>query len=387
MRTMHIRVAAAAGLATLLSAGLPALAQVAPSLGSLGSFGIASSTFTNTAAGTTVNGDVCFTTGPAFPAVVTGTTGPCPAAAGTDQSGALAIINGQACTALPAGPLEAVIIGTNPPGVIPPGCYFRAGAIDITANGIVTLNGNGVYIFRSTGGAITTGANSTVNLAGGACAGNVFWAATGATSLGATSRFAGNVLDAAGVTLGLGAILNGRALAFGGTVTTNAASITVPAACAAATVPTVIITKVSNGGIGSFGFTGSNGFAPQTITTVTSGAGVSGLTQSLTAAGVVTTLTEGTPPAGFTLASISCSGLGAGGTATANIALRTVTLDALATAAGSAIACTFTNTFAAVPPLQTGAAAAIPTLSEWALILRAALLAMAGFAALRRRGR
>ena len=367
----------------LLAAALPALAQVAPSLGSLSSFGVASSTFTNTAAGTTIVGNVCFTTGPAFPAVVTGTTGPCPAAAGTDQSGALAILNGQACTALPAGPLEAVVIGTNPPGVIPPGCYFRAGAIDITANGIVTLNGNGVYIFRSTGGAITTGANSSVVLAGGACAGNVFWAATGATSLGATSNFTGNILDAAGVTIGLGATLSGRALAFGGTVTTNAATITVPAACAAATVPTAIITKVSNGGVGAFSFTGNNGFAAQTITTTSAGTGASGLTQALTAAGVVTTLTESVPPPGFALTSIACSGLGAGGTAVANIAARSVTLDAAATAAGSAISCTFTNTFAAAAG---GPASAVPTLSEWAMILLASLLAFAGFAAIRRRG-
>ena len=378
------RLGTSAGLAAILVGGMPALAQVAPSLGSESTFGIVSSTFTNTAAGTTVNGDVCFTTGPAFPAVVTGTTGACPAAAGTDQSNATAILNGQACTALPAGPLEAVVIGTNPPGVIPPGCYFRAGAIDITANGIVTLNGNGVYIFRSTGGAITTGANSNVVLAGGACAGNVFWTAAGATSLGATSTFVGNILDAAGVTIGLGAALQGRALAFGGTVTTNAATITVPAACAAATVPTVILTKVSNGGVGSFNFTGTNGFAAQTITTTASGSGVSGLTQALAAAGVVTTLTEGVPPPGFALASIACSGLGAGGTATANIPLRTVTLDAAATAAGAAISCTFTNTFAAVAGVP---AAPVPTLSEWAMILLAMLLAMAGFAAIRRGGR
>lgn len=386
-KTMLRRIALRAGLTALLAGGLPAVAQVAPSLGSLSTYGIASSTFTNTAAGTTIVGDVCFTTGPAFPATVSGTTGPCPAAAGTDQSGALAILNGQACAALPAGPLEAVIIGTNPPGVIPPGCYFRAGAIDITANGIVTLNGNGVYIFRSTGGAITTGANSTVNLAGGACAGNVFWAATGATSLGATSRFVGNILDAAGVTIGLGAAVSGRALAFGGTVTTNASGITVPGACAAITVPSVISTKVSNGAIGSFTFSGTNGFAAQTITTASSGAGVSGFTQQLTAAGVVTTLTEGVPPAGFALTSITCSGLGAGGTATSNIALRTVTLDALATSAGSSISCTFTNTFTAVVGPGGSGPAPVPTLSEWAMILLAFLLAMAGFGAIRRRGR
>ena len=339
-------------LVALLAVSASALAQTAPPLGSNSTFGIVSSTFTNTAAGTTINGNVCFTTGPAFPATVTGTTGPCPAAAGADQTAALAILNGQACTPLPAGPLEAVVIGTNPAGTIPPGCYTRAGAIDITASGIVTLNGNGVYIFRSTGGAVTTGATSQVLLAGGACAGNVFWAPAGATTLGAASTFVGNILDAAGVAIGAGAALTGRALAFGGTVSTSSSTITVPGACAAPppAPPTVTVTKVSNGGVGAFGFTGSNGFAPQTITTAAPGVGVSGATQTLTAAAVVTTITESAPPAGFTLASITCSGLGAGGTATPSIATRTVTLDAAATSTGAAIACTFTNTFAAPLP-------------------------------------
>ena len=193
------------GIAALVLTSLPVLAQTAPSLGSEAPFGVVSSTFTNTAAGTTINGNLCFTTGPAFPATVTGTTGACPAAAGTDQAAALATLNGQACTPLPAGPLEAVVIGANPPGTIPPGCYTRAGAIDITASGIVTLNGNGVYIFRSTGGAVTTGATSRIVLAGGACADNVFWAPAVATTLGAASTFVGNILDAAGVALGLGA--------------------------------------------------------------------------------------------------------------------------------------------------------------------------------------
>lgn len=232
------RLLACLGLGALSGFVPAASAQVAPSLGSLSTYGIASSTFTNTTAGTNVTGDVCFTTGPAVAATVSGTTGPCPASAGTDQSGALAIINGQTCTALPAGNLDTVVIGANPPGVIPPGCYFRAGAINITANGIVTLSGDGVYIFRSTGGAVTTGANSQVVLAGSACAGNVFWAPVGATTLGANSTFVGNILDAAGITLGNLAVLQGRALAFGGTVTTDANTITVPPACAAPPPPT-----------------------------------------------------------------------------------------------------------------------------------------------------
>ena len=222
-----------AGFAVFLLVSAPVLAQVAPSLGSENPFAIVSTTYTNTVAGTNITGNVCFTIPPAVAPVVVGTVGPCPAAAGPDQIAATAVLTGQACTTI-AGPLEGVTILPNPPGTFPPGCYTSVGALNITANGIVTLTGNGVYVFRSTGGAITTGANSSIVLAGGACAGNVFWTAVGATTLGGTSSFVGTVLDAAGVTLGLGANMTGRALAFGGTVTTNGANtITVPAACAA----------------------------------------------------------------------------------------------------------------------------------------------------------
>ncbi len=143
------------------------------------------------------------------------------------------------------------------------------------------------------------------------------------------------------------------------------------------------MTKVSNGGVGTFSFTGSNGFAPQNITTVTAGVGVPGTTQTLTAAGVLTTITESAPPAGYTLASIACTGLGTDGTATPVIGTRSVTLDAAATAAGAAVACTFNNTFnAPLPPVT-----AIPTLSEWAMIVLAALMAITGFVAMRRKER
>jgi hypothetical protein len=208
-----------------------ALAQVAPPLGTLAPYGIASSTLTNTALGTTTNGRVCYTIPPAVAVGSAGIDTPCAPQVGVDQGTALGILNGQACVALPAGNLDAIVIGANPPGTIPPGCYFRAGAINIVAGGNVTLNGSGVYIFKSTGAGVTTGANSHVNLAGGACADNVFWAPVGAVSLGATSTFVGNMLDAAGITIGAGTAVTGRALAFGGTVTTDTDTITLPAAC------------------------------------------------------------------------------------------------------------------------------------------------------------
>lgn len=375
--------------AFLLSA--PAVAATAPNLGTASTYGIVSNTLTNTAGGTTVNGDVCFTTGPAV--AVTSTNPPVvpcpPQVLLVDLPVALADLRAQAlaptCTPIGAAvDLSLISIGGGVPGTFPPGCYSSTGAMSVGST--LILSGNGVYIFRPNG-ALNTAANSTVTLSNGACAGNVFWAPT-ATTLGANSAFVGSILDdTSNITLGNLATLAGRALAFGagGTVTTSSNTITVPV-CAAALAPTVTVTKVSNGGAGPFGFTGNNGFAPQTITTVTPGVGVAGVTQTLAAASVVTTLTESVPPAGFALASITCNGLGAGGTATPDIATRTVTLDAAATATGSAIACTFTNTFNAAAGGGSGAEP-IPTLSEWAMILLAALLAIAGFAAMRRPAR
>ncbi|WP_313927290.1 hypothetical protein [Pseudoxanthomonas sp.] len=107
--------------------------------------------------------------------------------------------------------------------------------------------------------------------------------------------------------------------------------------------PRVTIRKTSVGGTGSFTFSGSNGIADQTIATATPGTPVAGAVQMLTTVGQATTITEGAPPAGFALTDIACTGVPAGST-TVNLATRTVTLSAAATAAGTNATCTFTNT-------------------------------------------
>jgi uncharacterized repeat protein (TIGR01451 family) len=108
--------------------------------------------------------------------------------------------------------------------------------------------------------------------------------------------------------------------------------------------PQLTIRKISIGGVDSFGFTGTNGVVAQTLTTTTAGSPVSGATQALTAAGTATTITESTTPATYQVTDITCTGLGAGGMATPDLANRTVALDAAATAAGANVECTFTNT-------------------------------------------
>ena len=106
---------------------------------------------------------------------------------------------------------------------------------------------------------------------------------------------------------------------------------------------TVTIQKTSNGAVGGFTFTGNNGWTSQTVTTVTTGVAVTGTLQTLTAPSIATTIQESIP-SGYVVASISCAGLGSGGTATPTLATGTIVLDAAATASGSSILCSYTNT-------------------------------------------
>lgn len=247
--------------AVLLLLATPALSQTAPDLGSTSTFAIASETFSNTTAGTVVDGDVCFTTGPAVAPTVTGTQQtPCPAQVGIDQNAARAELDAQSCTSIGAAvALDTVSIGAAPPGEFPPGCYSSTGAMTISTGATVTLSGNGVYIFRP-GGALDPAANSSVVTADGACSDNVFWAPDGGTTIGANAAFVGTVFrgtaDGLSITLGDSASLEGRALAFGSTVTTANNAIAVPDACPEP--GSIIVEKRTNpqGSLQGFDFTG-----------------------------------------------------------------------------------------------------------------------------------
>jgi trimeric autotransporter adhesin len=111
-------------------------------------------------------------------------------------------------------------------------------------------------------------------------------------------------------------------------------------------LPTLTIRKISSGGTGSFSFTGTNGFGPDVINT---GAFPSGTTVSSSVAPFVlstpstsTDIVEGAA-AGFVLNNVTCSGMGSGGTVT-QFTPGGYRLSAAATAPGSNITCTFTNT-------------------------------------------
>ena len=123
-----------------------------------------------------------------------------------------------------------VVIAPELGGVtLTPGIY--SSATGFTLNGTLTLdaqnNRNAQFIFL-TPLAITTGANSKVNVINGLQACNVTWQVGTTSTLGAGSDFKGNLLGKGNFTSAAGSMVAGRVLISGGSVALNATQITVP---------------------------------------------------------------------------------------------------------------------------------------------------------------
>lgn len=233
----------AAMVAVPLMTPLSVSAATSPSLGAANTFVILSDTYSNTVSGTTLNGDLGYTTPPAVAPTVSGTTHQANSVynqAGIDQNSALVALNNQPCSFnFAPGPIDLASDTTHGPvGVYTPGVYCIEGAASIGGGGTITLNGTGTYIFRMDG-ALTTSPNSIVTLGGGASVCDVWWTPTEASTLGANSTFAGTIVDAPGITVGGTVLWSGRALAFGGTVSTSGDTITAPT-CESGVSPTVV---------------------------------------------------------------------------------------------------------------------------------------------------
>lgn len=221
-----------------------ALAASTPTLGAAESYAVLSGTYTNVAVGTTISGDVGFTTAPAMvPAGIHinyGAGAPTPAAR-IDGGTALLALDTQLCTFnFAPGAIDlSTDVTHGPVGVYTPGVYCSTGAMNISAG--MTLTGGGTYIFRPVG-ALTTTVGSIITLLG-ASACDVFWTPTAATTLAANTTFFGTIIDNANaITLGANTIWTGRALSLGaGTVTTDTNTITVPVCTATLTVTKIVI--------------------------------------------------------------------------------------------------------------------------------------------------
>jgi len=119
-----------------------------------------------------------------------------------------------------------------------PGVYDApAGGFAIT--GTLTLNGSGLYVFRS-GSTLITAVGSSVSLIGGAQACEVFYRVGSAATLGTSSTLLGTVLAHDDISVNNSATITGRLLAGAqasqaGAVTLNTDTITSPGQCARGT--------------------------------------------------------------------------------------------------------------------------------------------------------
>lgn len=93
--------------------------------------------------GTTISGDLGYTTGPAMAPTVNGTTYSPPDSkytqAGLDQASALASLNSEPCTSLGGGAVNLDNVAGHTTGIYTPGCYSSGGAMNITVGQTVTL--------------------------------------------------------------------------------------------------------------------------------------------------------------------------------------------------------------------------------------------------------
>ena len=194
---------------------------------------LAGSTITSTGP-SIINGDVGLSSGSALigfpPGIINGTqeiTTPIAAAAKLCLTSAYNDGQGRSLNAISLpGQLGGLTLA--------PGLYSNSSTSGISgtgANGILTLdaqgNANAVWIFQM-GSTLTTDPATSIVLAGGAQAKNIFWIVGTSATLGTTSVFYGNILADQAITLNTGAVLNGRALARIAAVTLDASTITKP---------------------------------------------------------------------------------------------------------------------------------------------------------------
>ncbi|HMI02270.1 MAG TPA: ice-binding family protein [Pedobacter sp.] len=122
-----------------------------------------------------------------------------------------------------------------------PGAYTIAAAGSVATT--LTLDGQGdpnaVFIFKI-GGALTTGAATTVNLVNGATACNVFWKAEGAVAMAASTVMKGTVIANNGaISMAAGGTLEGRMFSTLGAVTVDGVSASIPRCACTPAAPVV----------------------------------------------------------------------------------------------------------------------------------------------------
>jgi uncharacterized repeat protein (TIGR01451 family) len=409
---------ASLGFAALLCVPSTTWAQVAPPLGVAQQFGALghSAVTGSTGFGTVVNGDVG-----SSPTATISNFGPSSTVppfivhqTGTQPDGVVQQAHADAITAynflLTQGPGTVLADNLATVGPLTSGIYsFTSGAPDLPASATLTLNGPGIFVFN-VGNSLT--ANVLSNVVGTADPCNIYWRVGVSATLNGTT-FRGTVIADASITVGADANLTGRALA--GTGATGAvtmaaniiASNTIGGCSTLVTAPVVVPTDTPGvalskaffpttmlpGGDSLLTITlSNNSTTPSTL----SSALVDTLPSGLTTVGSPTTTCTGTPPTATTSSVTLPIGAIIPG-ATPPPGFCTVIVHVTSAAGGSfsntlpigalciGLVAPICNTAAAVASLgPLTVAAPIPTLSEWAMIMLAALLVLFGVAGIRR---
>jgi hypothetical protein len=226
------------GLAALFVLIWPAtaLGSTAPGLGTAASYAILAGTPSITNTG---------------PSVISGSVGISPAASvtgfppgtvanGTIQAGTAAATTAKSDLTAAYGVAASSPCNFNKTGqnlgtqTLTPGTYCQTTAPTIT--GVLTLSGNGVFIFQI-GSTLVTAPAAQVVLINGAQPCNVFWQVSSSATFNTTTSFVGTVMALTDISMQNGVVLQGRALARNGAVTLINDTITAPTTCNAATVP------------------------------------------------------------------------------------------------------------------------------------------------------
>jgi Ice-binding-like len=226
-----------AGGALLFAGIYIAGAATAPSLGSAQSFAVLGGTTVTNTGPTTLTGDLGVSPGSAITGsasiTLSGATHAADAVALQAQNDVTTAYNALAsapCTQSFTG--TAVQVGGQ---TLTPGVYCYSSSAQLT--GTLTLNGSGVFIFKTVS-TLTTAAGSSVALIGGAQPCNVFWQIGSSASLFSNTTFVGNILALTSINLQSGAKVSGRALARNGAVTMDSNTVSNNASCAAAATTT-----------------------------------------------------------------------------------------------------------------------------------------------------
>jgi hypothetical protein len=215
----------------LLSTESASTAASAPSLGSASGFAALGASTVTCANLSAVSGDVGVSPGTA----ITGfNPGGC-AISGTIHAGDAAAVQAHADLGIAYEALKAVACEHNLTGqelggqTLAPGVYCFNTTAGLT--GALTLDGGGdsnaSWIFQ-VGTAVTTATSSSVVMAGGGRAGNVFWQVGSSATIGTATAFQGNLVALASITLVSGTTLVGRALALNAAVTLDHNNVSLP---------------------------------------------------------------------------------------------------------------------------------------------------------------